>query len=382
MKSVMVTNAGGRLGLAIVRALHAAPEPIHVVGVDTNPYQLQRAQADEQFIVPRADEPDYLPVLRHLIEQTGVDFLWPNHEAEILKIASSGASIEAATFLPPAPAISLSQDKMASYLRLREARVRVPRSLPISSPDDLAAAFDTLGKPLWLRATAGTGGKGSLQVTKRGKAEEWIDLHQGWGRFMACQYLGPDSAAWESVWKDGDLVLAQTCKRLYWEFSTLTFSGVTGITGTMEWIADPAIDDVASRAIRAVDPMPHGVFTVDVTFDDNGVPFVTEVNGGRFSAAGISHYLEDGFNVAYTVTQLALGERAVVRAPKLNPISRDVVLVHGMDLAPLVVRKSEVERVTSLLAGQREAVSVPAGAADTSPASASLRTRASRPRDW
>jgi ABC-type sugar transport system substrate-binding protein len=37
MKRVLITFAAGRLALGIIRALKAAPEPIHVIGIDLPP---------------------------------------------------------------------------------------------------------------------------------------------------------------------------------------------------------------------------------------------------------------------------------------------------------------------------------------------------------
>ena len=42
------------------------------------------------------------------------------------------------------------------------------------------------------------------------------------------------------------------------------------------------VDEIALRAITAVDGSPHGIFSVDLTYDDEGVPNPTEINIGRF----------------------------------------------------------------------------------------------------
>ena len=76
MKRVLLTSAGGRLALGVTRALKAAPEPLHLIGVDSNKFMLQRAETDENYLVPRANDSDYIPCLRSIIDETGTDFLF------------------------------------------------------------------------------------------------------------------------------------------------------------------------------------------------------------------------------------------------------------------------------------------------------------------
>lgn len=65
-RRVLITGAGGPAGINFARSLRLAPEPFHLVGTDANPYHLQRAEADARYLVPRFDDPDYLPVLRSI----------------------------------------------------------------------------------------------------------------------------------------------------------------------------------------------------------------------------------------------------------------------------------------------------------------------------
>ena len=85
-----------------------------------------------------------------------------------------------------------------------------------------------------------------------------------------------------SLWKDGELVVAQGRKRLYWELAKISPSGVTGATGTGLTYSDTELDDIARRAVLAVDNKPDGLFGVDMAYDRNGIPNPTEINISRF----------------------------------------------------------------------------------------------------
>ena len=72
MKRVLVTSAGGAPSANFIRSLRDAPESFWIVGVDANKYTLQRSEADENYLVPYADDQDYLPVLSQIINKTDV----------------------------------------------------------------------------------------------------------------------------------------------------------------------------------------------------------------------------------------------------------------------------------------------------------------------
>jgi hypothetical protein len=155
---------------------------------------------------------------------------------------------------------------------------------------------------------------------------------------------------------DGKLIAAQGKRRLYWEFGSLTLSGVTGISGANQYIADPVVDDIAIRAIKALAQEPHGVFFVDMTYDEEDVPNVTEVNAGRFGSSGIVHSHTDGHNFPYLAVQVALGEQPRMELPLLNPLNQDMVLIHGIDIIPVVADLVELDRCEKDLERRRTAL--------------------------
>lgn len=359
MKRVLLSHAGGRLGLGFTRALKAAPEPLHLIGLDAGKFSLQRAETNEKYLMPRANDEDYIPVLKSIIDETRAEFLWVQHEAEIAIVSQHAHSLSIPTFLPPPETIALCQDKLASYQRLCQAGVPVPDSILLRTEGDLHQAFRELGREIWLRAISGTGGRGSLPVSDYDFAKRWVDFHQGWGRFMAARRLTPKMVTWESIWENGRLIFAQGRMRLYWEFGNLTLSGVTGVGGAHRWVDDPVVDDIAMRAIKAIDPSPHGVFSADMTYDWQDLPNVTEINVGRFMSGGVVHFFKYGLNVPYLTMQVGLGKEQVREVPLLNPLAQNVVLIHGVDIMPVVVDVRELEDCTEALERRRAALRAP-----------------------
>jgi hypothetical protein len=352
-RRILVTGAGGSPATNFVRSLRESPEAFHLIGVDCNRYYLQRAETDERHLVPEADAPDYLPLLRGLVAESGAELVHGQPDQEIRVISEHRAGLGARTYLPNHATIELCQDKLASFRRWRDAGLTVPETLLVRGEGDLDHAFERFGAPVWLRAVVSPGGgKGSFRAATPRAARAWLDFCEGWGSFTAAECLQPESITWTALYRDGELVVAQGRKRLYWELGNRAPSGVTGITGTGVTVSDPALDEIALRAVAAVDPRPHGIFAVDLTYDRRGVPNPTEINIGRFFTTHL-FFTRAGLNLPYLYVKLAFGEPCALPEPRLNPLPPGLAWVRGMDFLPVLTTLESIERAAEELAARR-----------------------------
>jgi hypothetical protein len=356
MRRVLVTGAGGSPATNFVRSLRSAPEPFHLVGTDADRYCLMRAETDVRHLVPPAGDPCYLEVLNAIIERERIDLVHAQNDAEVAFISEHRDRIGARVFLPRPETVRLCQDKFRSYERWLAAGLRVPETVLLSSEEDLVAAFERFGGALWLRATSGAGGRGALPVRDLDTARSWLGLHRGWGSFTAAELLEPDSITWMSIWRDGDLVVAQGRRRLYWELSRVSPSGVTGVTGAGVTVADPALDELAIRAVLAVDATPHGLFGVDLTFDRSGTPNPTEINVGRFFTTH-QFFTALGLNLPYIYLKLAFGEPPPPIPRRCNPLAAGQVWIRGVDFEPVLTSSAEIERQVAELEELKRTIS-------------------------
>jgi len=341
MKRILVTGAGGAPALNFIRSLRMAPEPFHLIGVDCDVYTLARAQTDERHLGLRASEERYITVLNDIIAATGAELLFAQPDPEISVISDNRHRINAATYLPAVETVEMCQDKYRTYEAWRNAGLKVPQTLLVVTPDDLRSAFDA-SRHVWLRPVIGAAGRGALHTESLDEARMWMDFNQGWGRYTAAAYLSPGSVTWQSLWQHGELIVAQGRKRLYWEFADRAPSGVTGITGAAVTVSDPVVDEIALRAITAVDASPHGVFSVDLTYDDAGVPNPTEINIARFFTTHL-FFTSAGLNMPYMLVKLAYGEEPPPVAKKINPLPTGLLWVRGMDMEPVLTDVEAVE---------------------------------------
>jgi biotin carboxylase len=355
VKRVLVTGAGGSPATNFVRSLRAAPEPVHLAGTDADPYCLLRAETDSRHLVPAAGDPDYLDVLNALIEREDIGLVHAQNDAEVAYLSEHRDRVAARLFLPARETVRACQDKFRSFEAWRAAGLTVPDTVLLRSEEDLQAAFERFGGALWLRATSGAGGKGALPVQDYDTARSWLEFQKGWGSFTAAELLEPDSITWMSVWHDGELVVAQGRKRLYWELSRISPSGVTGVTGAGVTIADPALDEIAHAAVLAIDPHPHGLFGVDLTYDRAGVPNPTEINVGRFFTTH-QFFTALGVNLPWAFVRLAFGEAPPRFGRRLNPAPDGMVWIRGVDFEPVLATTDEIDGHVAALEELRRAL--------------------------
>ena len=342
MIKVLVAGDGGAPTLNFVRSLKRMAEKPYIIGMGANPYDLCKSECDESHLVPWAREADYLPVLKDLIRRSKPDFFHQQNEKEIAVISKHRDEIGVRTFLPAASTITACVDKWESYRKWTQAGLKVPRTLLLESPTQLKEAMRELGPRVWIRASEGAAGFGAVPTEDPEFARVWIETYQGWGKFTAAECLRPDSVTWTSIWKNGELIVAQGRKRLYWEFGNRNLSGVTGITGTGVTVSDPVVDAIALKAVKAVDPNPQGIFSVDLTYDAKGVPNPTEINIARFFTTH-EFFAAAGLNVAEIYLRCGLDLPLPKLDRILNPLPEGLAWVRGMDSEPVLTSVDAIE---------------------------------------
>lgn len=351
MKRILVTGAGGAPATNFVRSIRRSGEPFYLIGLDINKYTLQRAETDEKYLMPPVSSPHYARLLGDIIARTRPDFLHNQVDQEMLAISAMRHELAVRTFLPAHETLEVCASKLLSYQAWVRAGIKVPGTMLLERPEDLAEAFRRFGPRLWLREIRGAAGEGAMATDDPEVALHWIHFRKGWGRFTAAECLEPQSVTWQSVWFEGELMAAQGRKRLYWEFASRAPSGVTGITGTGITVRDPLVDEIARKAILAIDPRPHGIFGVDLTYDREGVPNPTEINCGRFFTTQL-FFTTAGLNLPYLYVKLGLGEEVDLPEPRVNPLPPGLAWIRGMDTEPRLVAADEIEAFDTDLAAR------------------------------
>jgi carbamoyl-phosphate synthase large subunit len=350
MARIQVGGAGGAPSNNFIRSLRESQRDDYIIGTTCVPSDLFLADAEEKYVVPPAMASDYAQKILALIGNVKPDLLHLQNDYEVKAISRLRGQVEALgtrLFLPAADTIEICVDKLKSYAIWQKSGVRVAETLLLKDENDLKTAFNRLGSTIWVRAVEGAAGRGALPANNYEFAKIWIDHFKGWGTFTASELLSENSITWQSIWYEGELVVAQTRRRRSWNFGNRTLSGVTGITGVGETCSEPLVDRIAQDAIYTIDKKPHGIFSVDLTYDFSGFPKPTEINIGRFFT---THYFftKAGLNFPEIYCNIALEGKFPVLDKKINPLPNGLIWIRGMDQEPVLTtieKLAEFERM-------------------------------------
>ena len=346
---VLIGGAGGAPSEGVINSLLRSPRGETLVGIGSEPTDLLLSNAHTKYWVPYANTAGYPPRLLEILGRERPDLVHFQNDAEIFRASQMREAIHAAgckTFMPTHEEIDLCVHKYKSWLRFRNAGVPVPTNILLNDEDDLKRAFRELGSSdgrIWLRsASIGAGGKGALPTADYQLARSWIDHHRGWGDFIAAEILTPDTVTWLSIWYEGELVTAQTRVRQGWTHANRAISGVTGVTKVGKTFSDDNVTRIAIAAIESIARRPHGIYGVDMAYDQRGVPNPTEINISRFFTT-VLFFTEAGLNMPEIFKNIALYGEFPVLPRKINPLPDGLMWIRGMDTRPRLIRESTIE---------------------------------------
>jgi carbamoyl-phosphate synthase large subunit len=95
---------------------------------------------------------------------------------------------------------------------------------------------------------------------------------------MIQEFLPGRNLNWSAVYADGTLVASAAMERLQYLLGNVAPSGVTGQVKLCATVVDERIAQISDQVVRAIDPTPHGIYSVDLRENEDGNPRVTEIN--------------------------------------------------------------------------------------------------------
>ena len=349
MKKILIAGCGGAPSEGVVNSLLQCDKQDEIIGMGSDPTDLILSNAKRKYLVPYADAPNYENELLKILNHEKPDLVHFQNDLEIFvaskireKILETGTRV----FMPSHNVIDICVNKHKTYLKWIDAGIKTPKNILIRNEDDLRTSFSTLADKngrIWLRVSSlGAGGKGALPTNDFEFGKRWIDRFQGWGDFVAAEMLTADTVTWLSIWHEGELVVAQTRIRKGWTHGNRTLSGVTGVTKVGQTFSDETVTAVALDSIKAIDDKPHGIYGVDMAYDNNGFPNPTEINISRFFTT-VLFFTVAGLNMPKIFKDIAIYNEFPVLTKKINPLPDGLLWLRGMDTNPKLLTDKEIK---------------------------------------
>lgn len=351
VKRILITGAGGPAGVNFTKSLKIAPEKMRLVGTEANQHYGSLALTDKMHFVPEADDPDYIDEIEEIIEKEKIEFVHPQPDIEVKAISENREKLNASTFLPSKTAVRICQDKLESAKKWKRRGIPIAKTFELKSESDVKRAFEELGSPLWMRAKMGAGGRGSTPANSLETALSWINYWKSrnmkW-QFIAQEHLRGRNIGFHSLWKEGKLVTSMARERLQYIYPRLAPSGITGTPSVQRTIHDDKVNEVATEAVRAIDPEFNGIACVDLKENDKGIPCATEINAGRmfttsffFSYTSKKLFKNCHANFPYFYVKLGYKE-LIPNIPKYNILPEELYWIRHIDAPARLVKQGKV----------------------------------------
>lgn len=333
----MLLGAGGNAGINFIKSLRLSGESYWILAADLSSYKVLPAPADHKVVVPPASRVGRLEALNAICRRYDIDLVHAQPDPEVRFLAEHQRDLAAPCF--PIDLEILKQFADKAYCQ-QTWRDKLGIEFVVSAAVDTdEKTFDRLhaicGK-VWVRARTGAGSKAALPVTTLAQARAWINYWveaRGMREddFVLCEYLpGPEYAV-QTVWHKGELIQTQARERLEFVFGSIMPSGQSSTPSLARSVRIPAVTETAHAAIRAIDPLPHGIYCVDIRTSQHGDLVPTEVNYGRFFTTS-DFFAAYGCNGPHAYVQLALTGKA---DKAIDVIPPDIRWSRGLDREPL-----------------------------------------------
>lgn len=352
---ILIAGAGGAPSEGVINSMLICEKKEDVIGMGSEPTDLVLSSANRKYFVPYANDPQYKDGLLKILKKEKPDLVHFQNDLEIFHASQLRDDIHALgikTYMPTHDVIDTCVHKYKTYVKLKSAGVKVPETVVLKNEEDLKKAMKDLGDEkgnVWLRASSiGGGGKGAAPTNSFEFAKGWINRYNGWGDFTASEMLTANTVTWLSIWHEGELVVAQTRIRKGWTHGNRTVSGVTGVTKVGQTFSDTTVDDISIKTVKAVDPKPHGIYGVDMTYDKNGVPNPTEINISRFFTT-VLFFTEAGLNMPKIFKDIILYNEFPKLAKKINPLPDGLLWLRGMDTKPRLMTNTDIHNEVNFL---------------------------------
>lgn len=262
--NVLFTSVGRRVEL--VRAWRRAYEALglggNIIGLDIDPLAPALQEVDCPYLVPRLNEPEYVPALVEICRQEQVDLVFPLIDPDIPVLARQRPAIEAtgARVAVVAPeSAALAADKWATTAFFRRLGLATPGSWLPGQVDGTSAAF-----PLFIKPRQGSAAKNTVRVEN---PQELAFFLERVPQPMIQAYLpGPEITNDVICDLEGEVLAVVSRQRIEVRWGEVA-KGVT--------VYEPAITDACVKIARALPAA--GPITVQCLMEA-GVPHFTEIN--------------------------------------------------------------------------------------------------------
>lgn len=349
---VLINGVGGPTPRSIARSIKISKKykSSVLLGTDINPlaYGLYEYELyNSTQVIPRAGKADYWDEISEIIENNKIEYAIVQPELEVLewtKYRALGNELPCKTLLPDYKLVEVLVDKSKMTDLLVDSGL-VPRSINIDPSNvNYNEVESVLGYPFWVRATSGSSGLGSLKVENRESLENWITINPNVTQFIGSTYLPGRNLACKLLYFEGDIIRSASGERVNYIMSKVAPSGITGNTSFGRLLNEPKLVELATKAMdilfEKLNVPKHGFFTADFKEDENGRPYITEINV-RMVAFNYC-FAKAGANFTEDILSLLTNDVSFDRTYKMYEFEPGTIFLRDVDADPIIMNEKDL----------------------------------------
>lgn len=348
---ILITGVGGPTSRSFAIALkkYSFYKRFELFGTDINPLAkglYQNELFNKTFVIPSASSPDYWNVIETIIKDNNIDAAVILPELEVMEWSrrKENGTLPCKALIPDYSMAELLVDKSKMTEILKDLDI-VPPSVTFSRDiQNFDEVFQVLKENFWVRSTNGTSGLGSLKVEDEDSLKNWIQINPNVEQFIASKFLHGRNLACKMLYYDGKLLRTACAERVNYIMSKVSPSGITGNTSFGRLLNEPELVKEAKRAMdhlfHFTGAKQHGFFTVDFKEDENGKPFITEINIRH--VAFTQCFAAGGANFASDTIRLLNYDPDFDLDYKMYEFEKGLIFLRDVDSLPILMKESEL----------------------------------------
>lgn len=351
---ILFSGVGGPTPRSFALAIKqdARFKDVVLVGTDINPLAIglyQKELFSKSYLLPPADDANYRNAVNKIIKKESIEYAIVMPEMEVISWSqwNEEEGLPCRALLPPLNLARALVDK-SKMTEILEGMDLVPASVSFyADQKDWTALTEELGEDFWVRSSTGSSGLGSLRISSKKALENWIQLNPEVSHFLASKFLPGRNLACKLLYYDGNLIRSALGERVSYIMSKVAPSGITGNTSFGRLLNDPNVVDEAIRAMNRIfeyiGVKRHGFFTVDFKEDENGKPYITEINVRH--VAFTQCFAAGGANFAADTLDLLSGNRSFDKTYRMYTFEEGLIFLRDVDASPILMREKDLLRL-------------------------------------
>ena len=334
---VLVTGACGVTSRSVVRALNKSDKfsgKCEFVGTDicNLVYAPYEGLYKKLYKVPLFNSPDYVPIMKRIIEENELEYAIVIPEPEALFWAEHPFDIKFMKIPAEFGREVLSKRRLYENL---EGTGLTPKFQVLESEilmrDPSAVKLEY---PMWIRdySEGTTSGKGSYLAKDYEHLCAWMKINENIKTFILAEYLPGKNLACFLSYNKGELIQYGIAQRIDYLMGKVAVSGITGNTSYGKLLNYDECYQIALKGVNKIldkaKVQMNGLIVVDLKENATGIPLITEINlrhvafTSTFANAGLNFCESQLLCMMNRENEISV--RGTLKFPENNAMLRDV----------------------------------------------------------